>query len=154
MAKDMTRITVASVLAAAMLLSQSAAIYADDGDEGNSDTVIDVGISGDVKVNIGASGSSELNVEVEGPSEVNIDASDEVNLNVEASDESQVLIKGQNPDEPAGDQESRDDDLSGDLDNESLNLEEDVWRWNPYVVIISAAFPALGVLTFIIIGLL
>ena len=146
----MTRIALVLLLAAAMLLSQSPVVYADDGD-----TVIDVGISGNVKVDIDASGPAELNVEAKGPARVSIDASDEVRLNVEASDESQVSIQGEHINQPAGDQETGDDDPSGDLHNESLNLEEDdVWRWNPYVMIISAAFPAAGLLTFIIVGLL
>lgn len=118
------------------------------------ETVIDIHITGHGEVDADISGACIVNVKIEGTSEVRIDTGDEVKLNVEASDESQVLIKGQNPDEPAGDQESRDDDLSGDLGNQSSNLEDDVSRLNPYVVIISAAFPAVGVLTFIIIGLL
>jgi len=143
------------ILAMLTLALLSTAVYADDGDKHDSDTVIDIGVNGDVKVDIDASGPAELNVGVQGPSEVNIDAGDEVKLNVEASDEPQVFIKGQGIDEPAGYQESGENNPSGDLHNESLNLEEDdVWRWNPYVVIISAAFPVLGVLTFIIIGLL
>ena len=150
----MIRISLVSALVAVMLLSQSLAAYADDGDKGDSDVVIDIGVSGDVEVDIDASGPCELNVGVEGPSEVAIDAGDEVDLNVEASDESQILIEEQGIDEPAGDQESRDDDLSGDLDNESLNLQDGMSELNPYVAIISVAFPAAGLLTFIIIGLL
>lgn len=128
--------------------------YADDGDKDNSDTVIDVGISGDVKVDISASGPSDLNVEAKGPAQVSIDAGDQVDLDVEASDESEVFIDGEEFAQPAGDQESRDDDLSGDLDNQSSSLDDYTSRLNPYVVIISAAFPVVGVLTFIIIGLL
>jgi len=121
---------------------------------GVADTVFGIYITGDGEADIDVSGPCQVNIKVEGPAQVSIDAGDEVKLNVQASDESQVIIKGQGIDEPAGDQESRDDDLSGDLDNQSLNLEDDVSRLNPYVVIISAAFPVLGVLTFIIIGLL
>jgi len=124
MAKDMSRVTVVSLLAAAMLLSQSLAVYADDGDKGNSDTVIDIDVSGDVKVDISASGPSDLNVEAKGPAQVSIDAGDQVDLDVEASDESEVLIDGEEFDQPAGYQGSGENDPPGDLHNESLNLEE------------------------------
>jgi hypothetical protein len=147
------------VLAAFLIIGMSFCInpvvHADDPPDGDPDMKIDVGISGgDVKVDISASGPAELNVEAKGPAQVSIDAGDEVKLNVEASDESQILIEGQGIDEPAGDQETGDDDPSGDLDNQSSNLDDYTSRLNPYVVIISAAFPVLGVLTFIIIGLL
>ena len=156
------------LIAAAMLLSQSLAVYADDSDKGNSDTVIDIGISGDVQVDINASGPSKLNVDAKGPAQVNIDAGDEVKLDVKASDESQVIIKGQGIDEPAGvpetaddnlyqpgaGQQDTDDDPPGYLGQQTSSLDDYTSRLNPYVVIISAAFPVLGVLTFIIIGLL
>lgn len=128
--------------------------YADDGDKHDSDTVIDVGISGDVEVDIDVSGPSELNVGVEGPSDVNIDAGEEVDVNVQASDESRVSIQGEHINQPAGDQETGDNDPSGDLNNESLNLQEHMSRWNPYVAVITVAFPVLGLLTLIIVGLL
>ena len=143
-------------------------IDAGDGDKHDSDTVIDIGVNGDVKVDIDASGPSELNVDAKGPAQVSIDAGDEVKLNVQASEESQVIIKGQNPDEPAGVPEATDDNLyqpgagqqdtdndpPGNLGQQTSSLDDYTSRLNPYVVIISAAFPVLGVLTFIIIGLL
>jgi len=138
MARGIMTTGIVLLIAAAVLLGASPVAYADDGDKHASDTVIDVGISGDVQVDINASGPAELNVGVEGPSEVNIDAGNEVDLNVEASDDAEVFIDGEKFAQPAASQETQDD----------------VWRWNPYVVIISAAFPVLGVLTFIIIGLL
>lgn len=150
----MIRISLVSALVAVMLLSQSLAAYADDGDKGDSDVVIDIGISGDLQVDITASGPSELNVEAKGPSQVNIDAGEEVDLNVEAGDESEVFIDGQEFDPRAAYDESRDDEPSGDLDNESLNLQDGMWKLNPYVATISVAFPALGLLTLLIIGLL
>ena len=168
MTKNMIRAGLISLLAIAMLLSPSQVVHADDGDKGNSDTVIDIGIDGNLKVDIDASGPAELNVEAKGPAQVSIDAGDEVKLNVEASDESQVIIKGQGVDEPAGDPETADDNLyqpgggqqytdddpSGNLGQQTSSLDDYTSRLNPYVVIISAAFPVLGVLTFIIIGLL
>ena len=169
MAKDMIRIGLVALLAAAMLLSSSQFVYADDGDKRNSDAVIDVGIKGgDVVVDIDVGGPCELNVGVDGPSEVNIDVGDEVNLNVEASDDSEVFIKGQGLDEPAGvpetaddnlyqpgaGQQNTDDDPPGYLGEQTSSLDDYISMLNPYVVIISAAFPAVGVLTFIIIGLL
>jgi len=169
MAKDMSRIALVTLLAAVMLLSSGQFVYADDGGEGDSHTVIiDIGISGELDVGIRAAGPSELNVGVQGPSEVNIDAGDKVDLNVEASDESQVFIKGQGIDEPAGvpetaddnlyqpgaGQQDTDDDPPGNLGQQTSSLDDYTSRLNPYVVIISAAFPVLGVLTFIIIGLL
>ena len=146
------RLLLAVFLMLTMLLCASPIVYADDPPD-ESDMKLDVDISGDVKVNIGASGPAELNVEAKGPAQVSIDAGDQVDLDVEASDESEVFIDGEEFAQPAASQDTGDND-PGDLDNESLNLEDDVWRWNPYVVIISAAFPVLGVLTFIIIGLL
>jgi hypothetical protein len=169
MVRDRMRTGLIAVMAIAALLGLSQMVYADDGAKGNPDAVIDVGISGGgVAVDIDVSGPCELNVRVEGPSKVNIDAGEEVDLNVEASDASQVFIKGQGLDEPAGVPETADDNLyqpgagqqdtdndpSGNLGQQTSSLDDYVSRLNPYVVIISAAFPVLGVLTFIIIGLL
>ena len=168
MAKDMIRIALATLLAAAMLLSSGQFVYADDSHSDNSSIVVDVGVSGNAKVDIGASGPAELNVEAKGPAQVSIDAGDEVKLDVKASDESQVIIKGQGIDEPAGVPETADDnhyqpgagqqntdnDPPGNLGQQTSSLDDYTSRLNPYVVIISAAFPVLGVLTFIIIGLL
>lgn len=148
------RVLLAVLLMLVMLLFASPVAYAADPPDEDPEMKVDIGIDGDLKVDIDASGHSELSVGVEGPSEVDIDAGDEVDLNVEASEESKVFIKGQNPDEPAGDQESGDNDPAGDLDNQSLNLQDRTWKWNPYVAIISVAFPVLGVLAFVIAGLL
>jgi len=168
MTKDMIRIVLAAVMAIAALLGLSQMVYADDSHSDNSSAVINIGLSGNLKADISVSGPSELNVEAKGPAKVSIDAGDEVKLNVKAGDESQVFIKGQGVDEPAGDPETADDNLyqpgagqqytdndpSGNLGQQTSSLDDCTSRLNPYVVIISAAFPVLGVLTFIIIGLL
>lgn len=168
MVRDRMRTGLIAVMAIAALLGLSQMVYADDGDNDNANAVINVGVAGDVKVDISASGPAELNVEAEGPAQVSIDAGEEIKLNVQASDESQVLIKGQGIDEPAGVPETADDNLyqpgagqqhtdndpPGNLGQQTSSLDDYTSRLNPYVVIISAAFPVLGVLTFIIIGLL
>ena len=164
----MKKFAISLIILLVATISFGSVALADDLPEDDSDMKVDVGVTGDVKIDISASGPAELNVEAKGPAQVSIDAGDEVNLNVKASDESQVFIKGQGVDEPAGDQESRDDNLyqpgagqqdtdddpPGNLGQQSSSLDDYTSRLNPYVMIISAAFPVLGVLTFIIIGLL
>lgn len=76
----------------AVLLFASPVAYAGDPPDEDPDTVIEIGIDGELEVGIGVSGPAELDVGVEGPSEVHIDAGDEVELNVESSDESEVFI--------------------------------------------------------------
>lgn len=110
----------------AMLLFASPIAYADDPPDDESNMKVDIGIGGDLEVDIGISGSAELNVGVEGPSRVHIDAGDEVELDVEASDESQVFIDDQN------------------LDNNAQEPDEQ----ESVVPIISAVFPAAGLLAF------
>lgn len=148
------RLVSIAFLMLAMLLWASPVVYADDPPDEDSDMKVDVEIDGDLKVNIGVSGPAELNVGVEGPSEIHIDAGDEVNLNVEASDESQVFIEGQKLDEPTGCQETGDDDPGEDLDNYSLKLDDYISRLDGHLAIISVAFPAVGLLTFFLMGLL
>lgn len=152
MAKDMIRMVLVALSVVAVLLSSSQIVHADDGDKGNSDTVIDIGISGDVQVGIGASGPAELNVDAKGPAQVSIDAGDEVNLNVEASDESQILIEGQGIDGPAGQQETEYENPAIDLDNSPLELDDTITRLDNYTMIITAAFPAVGLLAFCLIS--
>ena len=86
----------------AMLLLASPFAYADDPPDDDSDTVVDIGIRGDVAVDIKARGSGELNVGVEGPSQVYIDVDDEVRLDVEAGDESQVFVDDEKVNDPTG----------------------------------------------------
>lgn len=69
MVKHTIRIGLVSLLAAAMLLSGSLAVYADGGD--NADAVIDISIKGDPKVDIVARGACEVNVKREASSEAN-----------------------------------------------------------------------------------
>jgi hypothetical protein len=161
-------IVLAAFLVIGMLFCSNSVAYADDPSEDKPNMVIDIGIDGNLKVDIDASGPSELSVEAKGPAQVSIDAGDEVKLSVEASEEYQVIIKGQGIDEPAGVPETADDNLyqpgagqqytdddpSGYLGQQTSSLDDYTSRLNPYVVIILAAFPVLGVLTFIIIGLL
>jgi len=115
----------------AMLLFASPAVYADDPPDEDSDTVIDIGIDGELEVDIGVRGPAELNVGVEGPSEVHIDAGDEVSVNIEASDESQVFLDDHSLDNPA---QKSDEPAQGSI-----------------VPVISGAFPAAGLLAFFLI---
>jgi hypothetical protein len=153
MAKDMIRIVLVALSVAAVLLSSSQFVYADDGDKGNSDTVIDIGISGDVEVDIGVSGPSELNVEAKGPAQVSIDAGDEVKLNVEASDDAEVFIKGQGIDEPTRQQETEYDNPATDLNSSSLQPNDPVVSSGNHVTIMLAASAiAAGLVAFFLIG--
>jgi hypothetical protein len=153
MAKNMIRMLLVALLAAAMLLSSSGFVYADDSHSDNSSIVVDVGVSGNAKVDISASGPSELNVGVKGPSEVNIDAGNEVDLNVQASDESQVIIKGQGIDEPARQQETEYENQATDLNSGSLQPNDPVvGSGNQVTIMLAASAIAAGLVAFLLIG--
>ena len=144
-----------SVNTEAMFLSQDGVVYSDGGEAGyyhtvirvsdKPNSVIDIAVRDDLRVDIAASGPCELNVRVDGPWQVYIDVDDEVRLDVEASDESQVFVDdqsldnpAQNPDEPAGYQES------GDVDDHTFRLDS-------YLAIMCGILLAAGLLAFFLI---
>jgi hypothetical protein len=135
-----------------MLLSVSSAVYADDSHSDNSSTVIDIGISGNLKADISASGPAELNVEAQGPAQVSIDAGDEVKLNVKASDESQILIEEQGIDEPTRQQETEYDNPATDLNSSLQPNDPVVGSGNQVTIMLAASAIVAGLVAFFLIG--
>lgn len=106
--KQIIRLGLVLFLMAAMFLSMSPAVYADDPADEDSEMKVDVEVDGDLEVDIKVSGPAELNVEARGPSEVDINTDDQVDLNVEAIDPAEVTVNQQKIAEPLQSNEQND----------------------------------------------
>lgn len=87
-------------------------VFADDGDEKNNGTHVDIGITGTVETGIEADGPSSLTIEIEGPSAVNIAADEDVDLSIHASTDSSVLLNNRD----------RTGDREGNYDGKSVTI--------------------------------
>ena len=92
MAIHIIKIGLAVVMVIAILLGLTPVINADDSHSGNTDAIINVGVSGEATVDVSVSGPAQLQVKASGPATVSVCTGKECLLQVEAEAPAEVNI--------------------------------------------------------------